>query len=244
MHSTHRTIAVAAVASLIGSVASADFQGISWEVIDADGLSGSLPGSFPVQGLTWRIYADVDEGGQVDMVYGDGVSGLNVGTTGHGDGSSPPGFYQHIFGSHTSAGIPADLLGLYPSLAYDSFVTIGRLNDFDNATLDLGIDWTNFELGGDISADNGSWFATPDDDQVFGQPHSVDGSNYGAGDTANGVLIGQFTTVDDNPNGTFNLVGRDSSNTSWIIHGANYPAPGVLALLGIAAWGVCRRRPC
>lgn len=226
MHSTHRTIAVAAVASLIGSVAVADFQGISWELIDANGLSGTLPGSFPVQGLTWRIYADVDDGDQVDMVYGDGVSGLQVEVV---NGV----FYQHIFGGNTSSSIPADIIGLYPSLAYDSFVTIGRLDATDNAMLDLGIDWTNFELGGAISADNGSWFATPDDDQVF----EVDGK----------VLIGQFTTLGDGIEGTINLVGRDANNASWIVHGAYFntvPAPGVLALLGLAAWGVRRRRAC
>ena len=56
--------------------------------------------------------------------------------------------------------------------------------------LDIGVDWTVFEGdvlsgshtdGGNIASENGSWFATPSEAQVF----EVDGR----------VLIGQFTAT-------------------------------------------------
>ena len=40
-----------------------------------------------------------------------------------------------------------------------------------NNLLDIGIDWTSFEAGGDVYTDNGTWFVTPDDDQ--GRTHGV-----------------------------------------------------------------------
>jgi uncharacterized protein (TIGR03382 family) len=121
---------------------------------------------------------------------------------------------------------------IFPSLVYDSFVTIGLLTNVGNAMLDIGIDWTTFEAGGAITTSNGSWFATPDDNQVY----EVGGQ----------VLIGQFTVADgDGVFGSINLQGKNADGSNWSAVGVEFntiPAPGALALLGLAGIVARRRR--
>ena len=201
----------AGVGSLVlAGSASADFQGISFDSYETS------------NGVTYIIYADVQAGDQVNAVYGDDAVALSI--------ASDNGFYQNAFGGNTPPN-PA-LIGVFPSLANDSFVTIGRLTDVDNAMLEIGIDWTGFEAGGAISTDNGSWFATPDDAQVY-----EDGGR---------VAIGQFTVaLGDHVYGTLNLQGKNADLSNWTATGINFdtvPAPGALALLGLAGIAARRRR--
>ena len=109
------SISAAVVGSLLAvGTASADFQGLTLEVVDNGGL---------VAGTTYDLYANVDAGGRVDAVYGDGTNLLSIGVNG---GS----FVQNAFGGNTSIDINEAFLPLFPSLAYDSFVT-NRASDFD-----------------------------------------------------------------------------------------------------------------
>ena len=96
--------------------------------------------------------------------------------------------------------------------------------------LEIGIDWTSFEGGGEISTDNGSWFATPDDAQVY----EVDGR----------VLIGQFTLESGELGGQISLQGKNADGTNWTVLAAplGVPAPGAIALLGLAGLASRRRR--
>ncbi len=214
------TITAATVSSLFATgIASADFQGIS---ID-ESLSGF--------GATYSVYVDVEEGDQLDAVFGDSEDTLLIG--------SDNGFYQNMFGTHKA---PSDsLIPFFPSLAYDSFVTIGLDRDAGNAMLDIGVDWTVFEGnvasgshtdGGNIETNNGSWFATPSDAQVF----EVDGR----------VLIGQFTVeFGDHVFGVINIQGKNADLSNWQYRGVTFdsiPAPGAIALLGLAGIAARRRR--
>ena len=206
------SIAAAAVVSLLAvGTATADFQGISIDVVDS-GLG---------IGTTYRIYADVDAGGEVDAVYGDGDNALSI--------SATTSFYQNGFGGYAPPS--AALFSFFPSLEFDSFVTIGLLDDAGDAMLDIGIDWTDFEgSGGSIWTDNGTWFATPADAQV----QEVGGR----------VLIAQFTT-DGDVNGTINLQGKNEDLSNWNALGVEFttvPAPGAIALLGLAGIAARRRR--
>jgi hypothetical protein len=71
-------------------------------------------------------------------------------------------------------------------------------------------------------------FVTPDDTQVF----EVDGR----------VLIGQFTT-DGDITGEINILGKNADLTSWQYSSVALPAPGAIAILGIAGYcGIRRRR--
>ena len=214
MKNTKVLTLTAGVGSLIlAGTASADFQGISVDTIES-----GLPGV----GITYQIYVDVEAGDQVNAVYGESAAALSI--------DSDSGFYQNAFGGNTPPN-PA-LIALFPSLAYDSFVTIGRLTDVDNNMLDIGIDWTAFAGGGAITTDNGSWFATPDDAQVY--------------EVGGRVLIGQFSVADgDHVFGTINLQGKNADLTNWNAIGVSFdtiPAPGALALLGLAGISARRRR--
>jgi MYXO-CTERM domain-containing protein len=200
----------ASVSSLIlAGAVSADFQGLSYDVSSND------------QGTTVQVYVEVEAGDQVNAVYGDADNILHI----HSNGGS---FYQNAFGGNTPPN-PA-LIAVFPSLANDSFVTIGRLTDVDNAMLEIGINWASFEGGGEISTDNGSWFATPDDAQVY----EVDGR----------VLIGQFTLESGELGGQINLQGKNADGSNWTVLAAplGIPAPGAIALLGLAGLASRRRR--
>lgn len=211
------SISATAVGSLfaVGTV-SADFQGISIDAIDSGmGL-----------GTTYQVYVDVSAGDQVNAIFGDGD---NIMTVGGVDGAQ---LYQNAFGGATSQAINEAFIPLFPSLAFDSFVTIGLTNSTGNALLDIGIDFADFEAGGTLSTDNGSWFATPADAQVF----EVDGR----------VLIGQFT-VDGDIEGVINIQGKNGDLTNWQERGVSFssaviPAPGAIALLGLAGLASRRRR--
>ena len=202
----------AGVGSLVlaGSV-SADFLGFDIDEVE-NGMAGLT---------TYRIYAVIDAGGEVDAVYGDDVNALSI--------QSTTSFYQNNFGGY---GTPdAGLFGFFPSLEFDSFVTIGLLTDDGDAMMDIGIDWADFEdNGGAIWTDNGTWFATPDEPQV----QEVGGR----------VLIAQLTT-DGDINGIINMQGKNDDLTNWNALGVEFttvPAPGAIALLGLAGVASRRRR--
>ncbi len=202
-------VGTAAMIALGSTTAFADFQGIEWEAIDS-GLG---------IGTTYRLYVAIDAGGEVDAVYGDSDNALTI--------ESSTSFYQNPFGGY---GTPSEsLFEFFPSLEFDSFVTIGLLNDTGDAMMDIGIDWTDFEdNGGAIWTDNGTWFATPDEPQV----REVNGR----------VLIGQFTT-DGDISGFINLQGKNADLTNWNALNVDItPTPGALALLGIAGIAARRRR--
>jgi hypothetical protein len=100
--------------------------------------------------------------------------------------------------------------------------------------LDIGIDWSGFEGGGDISTDNGAWFATPADAQVL------------AGDDLR-VLIGQFTMfgLDSCVSGVLNLQGKSGDFETFEARGQSFdciPSPSAIALFGIAGLATRRRR--
>jgi MYXO-CTERM domain-containing protein len=60
------------------------------------------------------------------------------------------------------------------------------------------------------------------------------------------VLIGQFTVGDDDHVfGTINMQGKNADGSNWSAIGVNFdtlPAPGALALLGLAGIAARRRR--
>ena len=202
------TISAAAVGSLLATgTASADFIGFEIDEVE-NGMAGLT---------TYRVYAVIDAGGELDAVYGDGDNVLSI--------QSSTSFYQNQFGGY---GTPSEsLFAFFPSLEFDSFVTIGLLNDTGDAMMDIGIDWTDFNAGGAIWTDNGTWFATPDEAQV----REVGGR----------VIIAQFTT-DGDLTGCMSLQGKNADLTNWNALSVCLPAPGAIALLGLAGVASRRRR--
>ena len=204
----------AGVGSLVlAGTVTADFQSLTMEAVDNGGLIG---------GTTYRLYADIDAGGRIDAVYGNGTDALLVDVEG---GS----IVQSSFGGATSQDINPAFFDFFPSLQWDSFVTIGLLDNTGNALNNIGIDFDTWEAGGALTTDNGTWFVTPDDAQ---------------GDEVGGrVLLGQFTITDGaSLVGSLSLQGSDAGET-WQANGVTWvPAPGALALLGLAGLATRRRR--
>ncbi|MCH2154113.1 MAG: hypothetical protein MK089_12300, partial [Phycisphaerales bacterium] len=140
---------VAAIA--LASVASADFNGMAWQVVDNGGNNGN-------GGDTYRLYAMLDAGDRLDAVAGNETQGLSLAANGS--------FYQNDAGGPTSLSINSAFFGFVPSMEWDSYVTVGALHSDgfpygSNALNDVGMDWSTFEAGGDLSSDNGTWFVTP-----------------------------------------------------------------------------------
>ena len=219
------SISAAAVSSVLAaSVANADVS-VSAELVH-NGSTGGV--TQPADVATYRLYANLDANWRVDAVYGNSDSSLDITANGL--------FYQNSFGSDSSAGINPALIFAFPSLAYDSWVSIGLEDQTGNALNNIGIDFGAFNSAGSLLTDNGSWFVTPDD--IQGQ--EVDGR----------VLLGQFSVIDgsgvltdDMAAMMVNVQGKDADgNTCNLIGGNALPAPGALALLGLAGVTARRRR--
>lgn len=210
----------------IASTAMAGLNGLSYDIHGMDLVDGTY---------TIRMYANMDAGDRLDAVYGNSSSGFMISML---DGAST---YQNAtYGGPTSKSINSAFFPIVPSLEWDSYVTIGCLysdgTPFDNNALqDIGIDWSGFEAGGDVSSTNGTWFITPADAQ--------------GGEMGGRVLIGQFTIYSGS--GMYDMQfdagfqGKDADGVTWNSAGSimvAVPAPGALALLGLAGIAGRRRR--
>jgi hypothetical protein len=217
-------LGTAAALTVAGFAQATPFQGFSFESLGNMG-----------NGETYRMYVDVDAGSRIDAVFGNSVGGLDIGT------AAGMSFYQNAYGGPTSTSCNSDFFLLAPELEWDTYVTIGAIyangSPFaNNALLDIGIDFGNFNAGGDLAGvDNGSWFVTPADAQ--------------GGEVGGRVLIGQFTIIGGSGNalddllGQVSLQGKDADGNTWQELGVSWvPAPGALALLGVAGLAGRRRR--
>lgn len=98
-------------------------------------------------------------------------------------------FYQDQFGSNTSGGINSDLYSTFPTLEFDSWISLGGTNQNEGEVSilsdpNISPGWiSDFEAGGNIvipvSATGGSWYTIPT------------GANVNLGYS---LLLGQFTT--------------------------------------------------
>ena len=113
---------------------------------------------------TWTVdlFLIVGEGGRLDAVAGTGSQTKMLSCSGD--------FYQNGYGGPTSMDVNPAFYGVEPNLEWDSRVTIGAIdstgNPYDeNALQNIGIDWTDFENGDDMTVTNGTWFILPTDTQ-------------------------------------------------------------------------------
>ena len=209
----------------LASTASASLQSLSMELVNTGD-----------QGNTYRLFANLDAGARIDAVYGNSVGTLSIGTT---NGAT---MYQNANGGPTSKEINSNFFPFVPSMEWDSYVSIGAYYQNgapfgENNLNNIGINWASFEGGGTLETDNGSWFVTPEDAQ---------------GNELNGqVFLGQFTVQGglgsaDDLIGQINVQGKDANGDTFNAIAATWntpvPAPGALALLGLAGLASSRRR--
>jgi MYXO-CTERM domain-containing protein len=211
--------------AVVGS-AMAGMNGISYDIHGTDLIAGAY---------TVRVYAELDAGNRLDAVYGNQEYNMTLDYNGGATG------YQDALGGATSQAINSAFFPLAPSLEWDSYFTIGALyvdgTPFgNNALQDIGINWSTWDpAGGSLFADNGTFFVTPVDPQ---------GEEQGGR-----VLIAQFTTFAGT--GAYDIhfsagfQGKDDAGTTWqdgheVFIGV--PAPGAVALLGLAGLAGRRRR--
>ena len=172
-------------ALLMGFGASANNVELVVEAVDNGGL---------VPGNTYRVYAVLPSAQHsLHAVFAAEEHVLNVATTGS--------FYQHQYGSSSSLDVNEAIVNIEPSLAFDSWVTVGAQNSENNNLWTIGVDYAEFLSGNELTVTDGAWFVVPTDVQA-------------AAAVGNKVLLMQLTT-DGTATGIVNLQGRDAEGNTW-----------------------------
>lgn len=154
-----------------------------------------------VPGNTYRVWAQLaSPSHSLHIVWGDVENPLTIEST------AP--FYQHPYGGFSSSSIAPALTSVDPNVAYDSWITVGYQNNEGNDLWDLGIDFSSFNAGGEILANNGAWFLIPTDEKCAPSENGL-------------VLIGQFTTTGV-ASGRMNLQGWTAPNQKWQATGVTF----------------------
>ncbi len=243
-------LAGVSVPLILASTASGAFIGLTWfhKFVDPADIAADTN----IQGVTSLLVTNVyatfttgDAAGEVVGVGGSAALGipLQINTV---NGT----FFQHPLGNAAHLSPSAALANLpgFNTLKHDSFVTIGRKLDDDpifgpDQTNVLYLDsWTTTRLTG---SDEVSWFLAglPAQGKAGGGP---DNPPYL-------VLIGQYTIVNPVPNAFVfgqmfvngihtNAQGVVEEFTKVGVFSTELPAPGALALLGVAGLIGTRRR--
>ncbi len=221
----------AVAASLVmGVSAHADYTGIQWAEVDQGQPEGIR---------VYQVYATFDNpDDRLLGIIGDANNPLSIFT------DSPGGFHQTGAAQLGSDLAPAaTFTAIFPELLYDSFVTIGLGAGYDGEnTTGLTPGWFDlvspgFNSTGNIGPAAEGWFN--------GNPDNTQGAPDGDGL----VMIAQLSVNA----GSASFIDGSSLVVGWNDAGGNtvqtpdnffipVPAPGALALLGLAGLAGTRRR--
>ena len=192
----------ACLLALASSLAWGGFVGVDYETVGESEF-----------GTTYRVYAIFDNPtDELVAVYALESAPMVLGVSTE--------FYQDAFGGALAQSVNPLLFGAFPSLAYDSWFTIGSEDaEGTSDAQQVGMDayFSSFEAGGGFTIDTfigGSWFLIPGQsaDAVAG------------GD--NRVLVGQFTT-DGVVNMTLNFQWDDAASNTFNAEGYSLVFPEV-----------------
>ncbi len=180
-----------------------DDVSVTWSIVGVDLTALDQPH------YTVDIFVDLPAGWRLDAVAGNEAQQKTL--------TSSTSFYQDGYGGPTSLGVNPEFYELAPDLEWDSRVGIGSIDASGypypaNGLNDIGIDWDNFEAGGDVSADNGVWFIIPDD--PAGAAAGYTSQNC---DERQGVWVARLTTMELSSEIMFDalLQGRDATGEVW-----------------------------
>lgn len=143
------------------------------------------------KGKTYRIYVVLqNDSDQVNMVFGNEQHPMEL-------KSSKP-FFQSEYGAALSVGINRKMAREKAEVRYDSWLTIGAEDNYDNATTNFLLNLDDFEkTGAAVKSSDGAWFVTPGNKQAL----ALKGKR---------VLVAQLTTQGE-LSGSFSIMGRDKS---------------------------------
>jgi hypothetical protein len=213
---------------IMAAPSDAGFVGINWT---------KKPNAFGL--MTVNVYAEFTNAGadQMQAVAGTPNAPLNITVIG---GS----FWNQNFGADQAP--QAALVAAFPSLAYDSFYTIGRKVIDPPGGEPNALNLVNMPVlaGTSVSTSNGSWGLVP---PTAGQGNPFDGVNSFPGN--GNILIGQFS-MEIPATGTYGIVGQfllqyvsdGEVGQSYVSFENIVPTPGALGLLGVAGLIGRRRR--
>ena len=180
-----------------------DNVSVHWSIVGTDLLSTGE------SCYTVDVFADIPTDWRVDAVAGNSLQQKTVATT--------TSFFQSAYGGPTSTEVNPDFYPLAEDLQWDSRVTIGCIdssgNPFDeNGLNSIGINWAEFESGGNLSVGDGTWFCLPTDAQGLSRGYIDSGCGQ-----RNGVLVARLTTMDLTSEILFEALfqGRDTDNLTW-----------------------------
>ncbi len=141
-----------------------------------------------VPGKTIRVYLVLaNDSDQVYTVYGEGIHLMEI--------KSTKPFYQSLLGGATSRFVNKKLAKENSEVRYDSWLTIGAEDNYNNNT-DILLDLNSFEKeGASISTKDGAWYALPGNKQCYP-------------DSKKRVLIMQLTS-EGTMSGKFSVMGKD-----------------------------------
>ncbi len=183
--------------------------------------------------IVCNVYAVFDRPGQdfLTAVAGTLNSPLLIQVLGGGTFFNAPG--------GTDQAPSAFFISLIPSLAFDTFVTIGiKFTEPLFDALIIAPDFQDGITGTQLFLTNSGWAVTPVDPQTDPfDPAYVQGNGT--------VLIGQFSTADGTAiSGTFLIqyTGNGKQGQQSVVSFFAVPTPGALALLGAAGLIGARRR--
>ena len=96
---------------------------------------------------TYHVFAVcTNPSDEISAVYGDATAPLSLTSTG--------GFYQNALGSNVGWTINPAFFSAFPSIEFDSWVTIGALNQSEVAgqpnTIGMGVPFGTFNSGGNL----------------------------------------------------------------------------------------------
>ncbi len=220
-------LAGCACAMLVGNSVHADYVGIEWAALEQ---------GQPEDIFVFGVYAVFDNpADRLLGVIGEPNNMLHIWT------DSPGGYHQTGAAQLGSDLAPASTFtDIFPELFYDSFVTLGLGAGYEGeSTTGLTPGWfdavsVGFNNDGTLGPAVEGWFN--------GNPDNTQGAPDGDGR----VMIAQLSVNDGwtTINGKSLVIGWNDAagNTSQTPTNFKIPAPGALALLGLAGLSGARRR--
>jgi len=181
------TIALIGLSMLLSVGASAQFKGFTTEQVENEGK---------VPGKTWRVYAEMTNAGdQLFVVFGDSAHKIEI-------KSSKP-FYQSKTGGALSKDSNRKEAADDAKLKFDSWITIGAEDNYNNNMNTLNLDLSLFESRGAAieSGKEGAWFCIPTEKQAY------------SGEDKR-ILLMQLTT-EGHITGKLSLMGKTKDGTSY-----------------------------